>query len=310
MADFTPISAPGIYDVSEDLYHSVEICDGPSISSSGLRLIDSECPAKYWWASPLNAEYEPVRKKSFTFGKAAHQWLMLGPETIERRFLVIDDGLNLNSNEGKEVKAQAISEGREILRAADLVTIERMANALRAHPYIPAAFADCEPEKTLVWKDAETGVWLRCRPDALPSRIQHIPDYKTAVSAKPLAFQRAIWNYGYHQQAQFYLAGIEAVTDVKPKSFLFIAQEKTPPYVAQPYVLDENAIDWARLQNRRAIHTFARCLERDEWPGYADDIIQIDLPAWADNQLMRRDAEGDLTVPEPTADPHELLRAP
>ncbi len=292
------ITTPGIYDVDESDYHDMEICDSPSISSSGLRTIDKECPAIYWWNSNLNPDREPVVKKPWTFGKAAHFYILEGEKMMRDRFTLIDDKLNLNSKEGKGAKAEAAESGKQLLRAKEVKAIKAMADALAAHDFAGAAFKNCHMEKTLVWKDKETGIWLRCRPDALPKKIVHIPDYKTTISARPSKFASAIWDYGYHCQAQLYLEGIRAVTGVKPLSFVFIVQEKKPPYVVSSFVLDPDALEWAKIQNHKAIHIFADCLESGRWPGYVDDIHQINLPPWAQNELWKRDGDGDFLTSE------------
>lgn len=286
------ITEPGIYDVDGEEYHNREICDSPSISSSGLRTIINKCPAIFWWGSNLNPNREPVVKKPWTFGKAAHFYILEGEKMLSDRFTIIDDKLNLNSKEGKAAKAEAAETGRQILRDKEVKAIKAMSDALAAHEFIGSAFQNCDMEKTLAWKDTGTGVWLRCRPDALPKKIAHIPDYKTAISARPDEFSRAVWNYGYHCQAQLYLEGIRAVTGVAPKSFIFVVQEKTPPYVVSSFVLDPDAIEWAKIQNRKAVHIFADCLESGRWPGYVDDIQQINLPPWARNELWKRDSDG------------------
>lgn len=61
------IDRPGIYELPMEVYHGYrgEPCVAPSISSSGLRqMID--CPAEYWWNSPLNPNRprvdEPVQE--------------------------------------------------------------------------------------------------------------------------------------------------------------------------------------------------------------------------------------------------------
>ena len=37
--------------------------------------------------------------------------------------------------------------------------------------------------------------------------------------------------------------------------------------------------------NRQAIQTFARCLSADNWPGYADGIVPVGLPAWEKKKI-------------------------
>ena len=286
------ITRPGMYDVPHDLYHGAEICDGPSISASGLKLV-RKCPAKYWWNAPLNPKRPAVEKRSkaLNFGTAAHDWLLLGRLFLDG-FTIIDDELNLNSKDGKAAKAEAAESGRELLRDRDLQAIDAMRKAIEAHPFAGQAFRNGYAEKTLVWKDRETGVWLRCKPDFLPNALKIIPDYKTTADASPEGFQKAIDTFGYFMQAPLYLDGIEAVFGERPAHWVFVAQEKEPPYVVELHELTEEALYRGSRENRTAIRRFAECLSKGHWPGYSTGINQIDLPAWTEKRLAaRHDAE-------------------
>ena len=286
------IKKPGIYDVPHDLYHGAEICDGPSISSSGLKVI-AHCPIKYWFNSPLNPNRPKEEKKSkaFNFGTAAHDWLLLGQLFLDG-FVIIEDDLNLNTNKAKAIKAEAAENGQRILRDKELKAIDAMRKAIEAHPFAGKAFRAGEAEKTLAWKDKETGVWLRCKPDFLPHALKIVPDYKTAEEASKEAFQRAIDNYGYYMQAPLYLDGIEAVFGERPSHWIFVVQEKNPPYVVELHELSDEALYRGDRENRIAIRRFAECLSSDKWPGYSETINQLDLPGYTMARLQaRHDAE-------------------
>ena len=82
--DKKPITRPGLYSgISLSEYHRGDICDGPSISSSGLRTIFTKSPAHYWAASPLNDDpdddvEDESDSQALIFGSAVHH-LILGP---------------------------------------------------------------------------------------------------------------------------------------------------------------------------------------------------------------------------------------
>ena len=285
------IDKPGLYEVSAEDYHRTEICVGPSISSSGLRAV-LDCPAKYWFNSPLNPERPPESSAPhFTLGKAAHD-LVLDGAAWPNRYHVLPEGFTCAASKKFASEIQAADEaeaaGKTLLKHDDHIAVMGMAEAIKRHP-IHKALGRGKAEPTLVWQDAETGVWLRCRPDFLPSNNRAVPDYKTTASARPEDFSRSVAEYGYHQQAALYLDGIEAVfgplPDGKYRQFYFIAQEKTPPYIVQPFALDQETVEWGRRLNRKAIRTFARCLESGRWPGYADDFVTVGLPRWKVGQL-------------------------
>lgn len=289
------ITEPGIYEIPIADYHGREVCDSPSISASGLKRI-LKCPLKYWHESPLNPDRVSVYKREFEFGKAAHDLVLDGVGWPDR-YHILPDGFSRAAS--KKLAAEiaeadaAIDAGKVILSAKDAIAVQAMAATMKRHP-IYAALAHGKPEQTLVWRDKETGVWLRCRSDFLPTTLIDIPDYKTTKSAHPDDFARDIDVYGYHQQAAHYLDGIEAITGTRPNSFYFIAQEKEPPYIVQPIGIDDETIEWGRRLNRKAIKIFAECLSKNHWPAYADDVVTVSLSEWRKRKLSDLVITGEL----------------
>jgi hypothetical protein len=137
-------------------------------------------------------------------------------------------------------------------------------------------------------------VWRRARldwlPDSRPGRLI-IPDYKTAVSANPQHFDRTVDSYGYHCQDQWYTDAVKALDLYDDPAFVFVVQEKTPPYLVEVVQLDADTKRIGRAENRRAIDIYRRCTESGVWPGYSADpteIPVISLPAYS----IRRHEEG------------------
>lgn len=288
------IIKPGLYaDIPATDYHGAEICDGPSISSSGLKLIE-KCPLKYWVQSPLNPDRVPqASKRHFSVGNAAHHFVMLGEKDFFKSFHVTPSGFSRAKSRAMadEIAAadEAEANGLTVISADDYEMVKQMAYAVSRHPVASAAFTSGIVEPTLAWKHDVTGVWLRCRPDFFPHARLHIPDYKTAESVDPARFERSAFDFGYHQSAALYMDGIEAVFGERPKSFFLIAQEKSFPYVVEIFAVDSYALDWGRRLNERAIRIFAECLHRDVWPTYGadikrqtgNDVLAVSLPRYA-----------------------------
>lgn len=181
--------------------------------------------------------------------------------------------------------------GKTVLKADDYTAVLGMAEAMKRHP-ISKALGRGKCEQTICWKDSETGIWLRCRPDFLPDDNRFIPDYKTTASAHPDDFARDVPHYGYHQQAALYLDGIAAVFgENEARQFYFIAQEKEPPYIIQPFALDVESVEWGKRLNRKAIRTFARCLESNNWPAYSTDFVTVSLPRWQTERFEKTFSE-------------------
>jgi hypothetical protein len=50
------------------------------------------------------------------------------------------------------------------------------------------------------------------------------------------------------------------------------------------------------MKNDKASAVFAECLESGKWPGYADDVIQLSLPGWAERRLEEAHEMGEFAV--------------
>ena len=168
-----------------------------------------------------------------------------------------------------------------------------MVAALRAHPFAGACFAHGLPERTLVWRaDDDFGVMCRAMLDMLPARGTVWADYKTCRSAEPEFLRKQMADYGYHQQAAWYLDGVMALGLCEQPSFVFVFQEKEPPYLVTVMQPDADAIGWGRIQNRKARALYAACARDGVWPGYADDVLSLALPEWMERRFQHAHEAG------------------
>lgn len=283
----TEITEPGIYEISAEAYHA-DPAPEPSLSSSGARQIIAECPARYWW--DRNHERPPTR--ALDFGNAAHEWILEG-DSWSQRHIVLPEDHDGRRKEGQTLLREIEEAGKRPLRHEDFETIKAMREVLEAHEFANMAFRNGKPEQSLFWRDERFGIWCRARPDWLPAGGTIFPDYKTARSVVRPDLERDLWNYGYYQRVAWYLDGVRALGLCEEPSYLFVFQEKQPPYLVVCATPRPTALQWGRLLNDRASHIFAQCLESGDWPGYADDILEIDLPYFAHVQLQERHERGD-----------------
>ncbi|NUS76671.1 MAG: hypothetical protein HOV70_10790 [Streptomyces sp.] len=274
--------APGLYpDLPIETYHG----DRASLSSSGARsLLAPSCPARFRYEQ----DHPRPRKTVFDFGTAAHRVVLGdGPE------LVAVEADDWRTKAARAERDQVEAAGGVALLADDYDQVHAMADAIRRHPVASALFApgSGRPEVSVFWEDRPTGVRRRARFDWLPNPSGGrliIPDYKTCRSAEPSALAKAMHDYGYQQQADWYRAAAraEGLGD-KDAAFVFVCQEKTAPYLVTVFEPDMTALRIGAAKNRRAIETYARCVETGHWPGYTDEIAYLSLPVWAEI----RDAE-------------------
>lgn len=72
------ITKPGIYKIPIERYHNdPDLFPGHSVSSTGLRRMNSTCPRMYWAHSVHNPERIPGKaSEALRFGKAVHSYLL------------------------------------------------------------------------------------------------------------------------------------------------------------------------------------------------------------------------------------------
>ncbi len=272
-----PITVPGVYDIPADEYHRQ-----PALSSSGARrLLPPGCPALFRYEQ----DNPPESTSDFDFGHAAHR-LVLGAGAD----FVSVDAPDWRTKAAKEQRDLARETGAVALLAHEYERVMAMADALTAHPLAILLLApgSGQPEQSLFWTDRPTGVQRRARLDWLPEQTSGrmlVPDYKTSVTVDEEELARAIYRYGYHQQAAWYLDAVTALGLTPVARFLFIFQLKTPPYLVRVVEPTELALTIGRDLNRQAIDLFAECTRTGVWPGY-DDVSLIGLPGWVENKYL------------------------
>lgn len=274
------ITKPGVYDIDAEAYHRDPV-PGGSLSSTGARkLLAPSCPAKFRW----DQTHPQAPKDEFDLGTAAHKLVLgNGPNIVKV------DADSWRTNAAKDEAAQIRAEGGVPLLPREYEQVHAMAAALRRVPIAAALLAahTGQPERSLFWIDQATGVWCRARPDWLPTYVADrsiVADYKSAHSADPEKFARSVLDFGYHQQADWYLSGMRALgLGTERNAFLFIVQEKTPPYIVSVIGLAELYLALGAARNRKALETYRDCTRSGVWPGYTDDeVAYVSLPPWAE----------------------------
>ncbi|NUP15445.1 MAG: hypothetical protein HOZ81_04940 [Streptomyces sp.] len=263
-------------DLSNEAYHA----DKTSLSSSGARkLIQPAGPAKFRWEQ----DNPQPPKKTFDIGNAAHK-LVLGVGAT----LKVVDYDRWDTKAAKAEVAAVRAEGAIPLKQHEMDQVKAMAAAIREHPTASVLLDPDygQPEVSAFWIDQPTGIRRRARFDWLPNATDGqliVPDYKTCADASDEAFSKSVDTYGYNCQADWYIAGAQALGICGADAqFLFIAQEKEPPYLVNVIALDFMAMEIAAAKNRHAIEKYVECLATGRWAGYGDEPNYVSLPPWAE----------------------------
>lgn len=146
----------------------------------------------------------------------------------------------------------------------------QMRQALYEDPYASKFLSVFRPEQVYVWTDPETGERCKMKADAVTviDGQDVLIDFKTTDSCQDGHFERSVKKYGYRLQAGMYSEGYFANTYREPR-FVFISQEKKPPYACRVYECDPYFVQQGKEDFHRLMQIYHHCKETDSWPGYA-----------------------------------------
>ena len=291
------ISDSGAFSgVSMARYHGPDLCDGPSISSSGLRQIFTDSPMGYWVESPYNpARIDQSDKEHFVLGRACHH-LLLGEAEFGKHFSVRPekwDSWRPNDARGWRSKEQLA--GRTVLDPKQIEAIRGMAglldwqkdlddSGLANSALVKSGILNGLIEHTVVYRDEETGIYIKVRPDAIPLTDGVAGDLKTTTAVDYESLQGTINSLRYDVQGALIRMALRMVCGIELTNFALIYVMKTPPYAVQPVEIKTEAMDAAEQDIRVALRTFARCMETGKWPGPGGtqaDAMYIEMSGWA-----------------------------
>jgi hypothetical protein len=273
------ISKPGMYSgIPLENYHQWDICDHWSISSSGLRKIYGEetSPRHFyaeWDRNPQRIDKPTPRH--FIIGRALHH-LVLGEPFFAKLFCLQPEEIvdprtgQIHAWSGnrlicQEWTAARLKEGRQPLKPKEVECIKQMCISLGNHPLSGALNGAIE--RSLFWRDKETGIWLKARPDAIPTDSADMTDVKTCRSVTWAALTQTIERFGYYRQIALIRDACRIVLGMDMQSFTLIFVEKQSPYSTRDVRVSERDIEMGAKENKIALRIFAKCIKENRWPG-------------------------------------------
>ena len=265
-----------------DTYHD----DKTRISKSGLDLV-SISPLHYWQAHLAPPDQRVIkRSKDFDLGIALHIMVFEFDDWPNRH--AIKPEVDMRTKYGREKMMEFSDEhaGKVLIKSKELVTVQRMRDALFRHKNARSALTGkMLTEHVVKWEDSTTGAPCKCRFDCINLTKGVAPDLKSTADASPAAFAKSMANFRYHVQNAFYMDGyFESgdFMDALDMDFLFIAVEKEPPYSVEIYQLEQEDVDFGRAVYRRDLKRYMEARTSNKWPSYSDGGINaISLPKWA-----------------------------
>lgn len=255
------------------------------LKSDGL----SYSQLKYLVKCPKNFKYfvldanEKTDTEAMKIGRAFHT-LVLEPHLFEKQYYIA----NKIRRAGQAWDEMQITAGnRDIIWTEDYNELNYMNQSIKKHPYASKLLTDSVNEVSIFWEHKvsdDTKLLCRSRIDAIKNITNQtaLIDIKTTLDISEKAFIKTIFNFKYHMQAAFYLDAYKYVNNKLPKSFIFIAIEKTAPYLCAIYVLPSNgeAIELGRAEYRGLLKKYALCQSEELWNEGFDKPIDVYVPNW------------------------------
>lgn len=232
------------------------------------------------------------QNESTTFQEMGHliHFAVLEPERFKLEGPVVAPDVDRRTTLGKATWAQflAENEGRAVVKEGDMEVLRGIQANVMLHPTArEALYGAGASELSIVWDDADTGVRCKGRLD----RFSEIGGWPFIVDVKTMSkppttenFQISVNTYGYHEQAAFYLRGINTLSPAEPgtaRKFAWLVCETAPPYTVRMFECDEAALDIGAVQVDRYLAQLASCRKSGSWPSWGNGMDLAGLPPWA-----------------------------
>ena len=254
---------PILYTMTNDQYHAAN-----GVSRSELW--------KLWKKRPAHVRFgKRVETSPMKLGSAAGA-AILEPDDFEKRY-ARGPGNDTRLKTWKDAAAAA-PPGVTMLKENEFDAALCMRESAHATSSLRKLITGARIEQAAFAVDETTGLLVKVKPDLYNPALKIVADIKTSNDASPEWFAKTMASYGYHVQEAFYSDVWKQLLPVD--AFVFIVIESEVPYLAAQYELPPRAAAEGREICRQALALYAECKAKDEWPGYPDKVVPIDLPRW------------------------------
>lgn len=165
---------------------------------------------------------------------------------------------------------EAEHEGRMIVTRKERDEAAAMASSVDRHP-IASRLLVGDHERP--WTATMYGRKCAGRIDvAGPDTVE----LKTTNDAEPNRFQRQCLRMAYHAQLAWYQDARRALGEGPGEAYI-VGVESKAPYPVTVFHLTERALLEGRKLTRLWIERLAACEAADEWPGYVQSVVELDI---------------------------------
>ena len=232
-----------------------------------------------WAYHRLNDDHKPT--DAMKFGTAFHAYLLGTSDVVS-----LSEGESFRSKDNQKWRDEQLEAGNIIVSYNDMQLLKRMKEGIEQTSLMPEypdymeIIEQGTKEQCIEWKDRQTGLMLKAKPDLIPVGTDYLVDLKTAQKADAESFAKEVINYGYHIQTVFYRAAVAACKpdafdrgSKAPSTMQFWVFEKTDACDWQPFsISDDNPItNLAATSIRQALLGIALMVKKAKEEGYAEN---------------------------------------
>lgn len=232
-----------------------------------------------WAYHRLNDDHKPT--DAMKFGTAFHAYLLGTSDVVS-----LPEGEIFRSKDNQKWRDEQLEAGNIIVSYNDMQLLKRMKEGIEQTSLMPEypdymeIIEQGTKEQCIEWKDRQTGLMLKAKPDLIPVGTDYLVDLKTAQKADAESFAKEVINYGYHIQTVFYRAAVAACKpdafdrgSKAPSTMQFWVFEKTDACDWQPFsISDDNPItNLAATSIRQALLGIALMVKKAKEEGYAEN---------------------------------------
>lgn len=232
-----------------------------------------------WAYHRLNDDHKPT--DAMKFGTAFHAYLLGTSDVVS-----LPEGESFRSKDNQKWRDEQLEAGNIIVSYNDMQLLKRMKEGIEQTSLMPEypdymeIIEQGTKEQCIEWKDRQTGLMLKAKPDLIPVGTDYLVDLKTAQKADAESFAKEVINYGYHIQTVFYRAAVAACKpdafdrgSKAPSTMQFWVFEKSDACDWQPFsISDDNPItNLAATSIRQALLGIALMVKKAKEEDYAEN---------------------------------------
>lgn len=258
--------------------------------AEGVRRSDlwkmEESPEKFKYFLDHPMEQTPA----MVFGTACHK-MVLERKDFYNEFVTAPK-VDKRTKDGKAAWEAFVADNADktVISEDDIATMTEMSDAIKRCPLANKLInGKGETEAPYFWTDPETGEKCKIKADRVVTwkRRKYVVDYKTTACAETFRFNSDMWKMGYYMQAAMYTEGVMLSKKMKKRpGFLFVAQEKKPPYSVNVIEVSEEVMNAGIAKFHQLLDKYHECKAVDLWPGYVGDVPNDSfVPGWMEREL-------------------------